>query len=91
MAAPQTDAIPPQNRQRSASPRGVLLASLLGAFMLLAFCARELPSWADRNWPELSPYAQAIDDTLSAIGFDAPYDAIHAFIQRLADQRFGAG
>jgi hypothetical protein len=62
----------------------------MGAVMLLVFCARELPPWTDRNWPELSPYAQKIDDTLSAVGLDAPYDAIHVWVQRLADRRFGS-
>jgi hypothetical protein len=89
MASAQTDAIPPQDRKHTANPRGVLIASLLGAVILLLFCSRELPNWADQKLPELSDAAKAIDDTLNAIHLTAPYDAIHSFMQRLADRRFG--
>jgi len=88
MASAQTDAIPPQDREHTADARGVLIASLLASLMLLIFCARELPSWADREWPELSGVAKSLDDTLSAVS--APYDALHAFMQRLSDERFGS-
>jgi hypothetical protein len=84
MASPQTDAIPPRDRTHTASARGVLAACLLGALMLLVFCAHELPPWADQKWPELSDTAKAIDDTLSAAGLAKPYEAIHGFMQRLA-------
>ncbi len=90
MKPPQTDAIPLQDRQLSTDARGVLLASLLGSLMLLIFCARELPAWADQKWPELSDTAKAIDDGLSAGGLLAAYDAIHGFMQRLADDRLGS-
>ena len=86
MASAQTDAIPPVDRQHTASPRGVLIASLLGAVMLLLFCSRELPGWADQKLPELSDAAKAIDDTLDAVHLTAPYGAIHAFMQRLSLQ-----
>ena len=89
MASDQTDAIPPFDRKHTASPRGVLTASLLGAVMLLLFCSRELPAWVDQQLPELSDTAKAIDDTLNAIDLTAPYDAIHTFTQRLSDSRFG--
>jgi hypothetical protein len=89
MASAQTDAIPPQDRERTTDARGVLVASLVGALMLLIFCARELPPWADQKWPELSDAAKSIDDTLSAAGLAAPYEAIHGFMQRLADDKFG--
>ena len=91
MKPPQTDAIPPQDREHSADARGVLFACLLGSLMLLIFCARELPAWADQKWPELSDTAKAIDDTLGALDLTAPYDAIHGFMQRLADNKFGGG
>ena len=87
MATAQADAIPPHDREHTASPRGVLAACLIGALVLLVFCARELPAWADQKWPELSETAKAIDDGLSAVA--APYDAIHGFMQRFADKRFG--
>jgi hypothetical protein len=90
MASAQTDAIPPQDRTQGTSPRGVLTACLLGSVMLLIFCARELPGWADQKLPELSDTAKAIDDALNAARLTAPYDAIHAFMQRLADERFGS-
>jgi hypothetical protein len=89
MASAQTDAIPPQDRRHTASPRGVLIACVLGAVILLLFCSRELPNWADQKLPELSDTAKAIDDTLDAMGLSAPYDAIHTLMQRLADRRFG--
>ena len=89
MASAQTDAIPQFDRQHTASPRGVLVASMLGAAMLLLFCSRELPAWADQKWPELSDATKQIDDALDAIHLTAPYDAIHAFMQRLSDRRFG--
>ena len=89
MASNQADAIPPSDRRHTASPRGVLIACLLGAVMLLLFCSRELPGWADQKLPELSDTAKAIDDTLDAVHLIAPYAAIHAFMQRLADRRFG--
>jgi hypothetical protein len=88
MASAQTDAIPPQDREHTANARGVLIASLLASLMLLIFCARELPSWADRELPELSGVAKSLDDTLSAVS--APYDTLHGFIQRLADDRFSS-
>jgi hypothetical protein len=89
MASAQTDAIPPSDRKHAASPRGVLIACLLGAIVLLLFCSRELSAWADQKLPELSDATKAIDDTLDAIYLAAPYDAIHAFMQRLSDKRFG--
>ena len=90
MASAQTDAIPQADRKHSANARGMLIACLLGAVMLLLFCSRELPGWADQKLPELSDAAKAIDDTLDAVHLTAPYGAIHAFMQRLADRRFGA-
>jgi hypothetical protein len=84
MKPPQTDAIPPQDRRHTAEARGVLIASLIGALMLLLLCSRELPPWADREWPDLSDAATAIGDTLSATGLSLPYDAIHGLMQRLA-------
>ena len=89
MASAQTDAIPQVDRQHAASARGVLTACLIGTLMLLLFCSRELPAWADQKLPELSDTAKAIDDALDAIDVTAPYDAIHAFMQRLSDSRFG--
>jgi hypothetical protein len=89
MASTQADAIPPSDRRHTARPRGVLISCLLGAVMLLLFCSRELPNWADQKLPELSDTAKAINDTLDAIDLTAPYDAIHAFMQRLADGKFG--
>ena len=86
MASAQTDAIPPQDRQHTASPRGVLIACLLGTVMLLLFCSRELPAWADQKLPELSDIAKQIDEALDAVHLSAPYDAIHAFMQRLSLQ-----
>ena len=88
MASAQTDAIPPQDREHTAGARGVLAASLVGSLMLLIFCARELPAWADREWPELLETAKSIDDALGAVG--APYEAIHGIMQRFADRKFGA-
>jgi hypothetical protein len=58
--------------------------------MLLLFCSRELPAWADQKWPELSEAAKTIDDTLNGADLTGPYDTIHAFVQRLADSRFGS-
>jgi hypothetical protein len=89
MASAQTDAIPPFDRKPGSDARGVLVACLLGAVILLLFCARELPAWADQTLPELSDGAKAIDDALSAADLSAPYDAIHAFMQRLSDDKFG--
>lgn len=89
MACAQADAIPPFDRKHAASPRGVLIACALGAVMLLLFCSRELPNWVDLQLPELSDAAKAIDGTLDAGHLTAPYDAIHSFVQRLADGRFG--
>jgi hypothetical protein len=89
MASAKTDAIPPSDRKHSADARGVLVACLLGGVVLLLFCSRELPAWADQKLPELSDTAKAIDDALDAMHLTAPYDAIHAFMQRLADRRFG--
>ena len=87
MASAQSDAIPTQDREHTANARGVLIASLFGSLMLLIFCARELPAWTDQKWPELSDAAKEIDDTLNALA--APYDAIHGFMQRFADKKFG--
>jgi hypothetical protein len=89
MATAQADAIPAFDRKHTGSPRSVLAACLLGAAVLLLFCSRELPAWADQTLPELSDTAKAIDDTLNAVDLTAPYDAIHAYMQRLSDQRFG--
>jgi hypothetical protein len=89
MTSAQADAIPPFDRKHTAGPRGVLIACLLGAVMLLIFCSRELPAWADQQLPELSDTAKAIDDALDAAHLTAPYDAIHTFMQRLSDRRFG--
>jgi hypothetical protein len=88
MATAQADAIPPFDREQGADARGVLVACLLGSLMLVIFCARELPAWADQKWPELSEIAKSIDDALNSTGLAAPYDAIHGFMQRLADARF---
>ena len=88
MTTAQTDAIPSSDRQHGAGARGVLIACLIGSLVLLIFCARELPAWADQKWPELSDTAKSIDDTLS--GLAAPYDAIHGFMQRFADERFSS-
>ena len=90
MASAQADAIPPFDRKHTASPRGVLIACVLGAGMLLLFCSRELPAWADQQLPQLSDTAKAIGDALDAARLTAPYDAIHSFMQRLADGRFVA-
>lgn len=87
MATAQTDAIPPQDREHTASARGVLTACLIGSLILLIFCARELPAWADQKWPEMSEAAKLVDDALS--GLAAPYDTIHGFIQKFADRKFG--
>jgi hypothetical protein len=87
MATAQADAIPPFDREHRASARGVLAACVIGSLVLLIFCARELPAWADQKWPELSDTAKSIDDGLS--GLAAPYDAIHGFMQHFADERFG--
>jgi len=87
MASAQSDAIPPQDRAHTAGARGVLLASLIGSLMLLIFCARELPAWADQKWPEAAEMAKSIDEALDV--FSAPYDAIHGFMQRFADRKFG--
>jgi hypothetical protein len=89
MASPQTDAIPASDREHGTSARGVLRACLIASLVLLIFCVRELPAWADQKWPELSDTAKMVDDTLSAADLTAPYDAIHAFMQRFADKRFG--
>lgn len=89
MASAQSDAIPPQDRTHTTNARGVLVACLLGSLMLLVFCSRELPAWADQKWPELSPAATAIDDALRRSGLGAPYEAIHGLMQRFADKRFG--
>jgi hypothetical protein len=89
MATAQADAIPPFDRERSTHARGVLTACLVGSLVLLALCARELPAWADQKWPELSDTAKSIGDTLSAMDLSAPYDAIHAFMQRFSDNKFG--
>jgi hypothetical protein len=88
MATAQADAIPPFDREHTASPRGVLLACLMGSLILLLFCARELPAWADQKWAELSDTAKQIDDTLDAARLTAPYDAIHALMQKFADKKF---
>ena len=82
MAAAQSDAIPPQDRQHTAGARSVLTACLIGSLMLLIFCARELPAWADQKWPEMSETAKSIDDALG--GLAAPYDAIHGFMQKFS-------
>jgi hypothetical protein len=87
MATAQADAIPPFDREHGASARGVLTACLIGSLVLLVFCARELPAWADQKWPELSNTAKAVDDALN--GLAGPYDAIHGFMQRFADKKFG--
>ena len=87
MASAQTDAIPPQDRAHTAGAGGVLLACLIGSLVLLIFCARELPAWADQKWPELSETAKAVDEALGSLA--APYDAIHGFMQRFADKKFG--
>ena len=89
MATAQSDAIPPFDRKPGSDARGVLVACLLGATVLLLLCSRELPAWADQQLPELSDTAKAIDDTLNATGLTAPYDAIHAFMQRVSNDRFG--
>jgi hypothetical protein len=89
MASAQADAIPPFDRNPGSDARGVLVACLLGVVMLLIFCSRELPAWADQQLPELSDTAKAIDDGLETVHLDAPYEAIHAFMQRLSDGRFG--
>ena len=88
MASAQADAIPPFDRKAGSDARGVLAACLLGAAILLLFCSRELPTWADQQLPELSDSAKAIDDALDGAHLTAPYDAIHAFMQRLSDDRF---
>ena len=87
MAGAQSDAIPPSDREHGADARAVLTACLVASFVLLVFCARELPAWADQKWPELSESAKSLDDTLS--GLAVPYDAIHGFMQRFADRKFG--
>jgi hypothetical protein len=89
MASAQADAIPPFDRKPGSDARGVLVACLLGAAILLLFCSRELPVWADQQLPELSDTAKAIDDALETVDLDAPYDAIHVFMQRLSDDKFG--
>jgi hypothetical protein len=89
MASAQTDAIPPIDRKHAADARGVLTACLLGSVMLLLFCSRELPAWADRQLADLSDAAKQLDDTLNAANLTAPYDTIHAFMQHLSDRRFG--
>jgi hypothetical protein len=89
MASAQADAIPPFDRKPGSDAFGVLVACLLGAAILLLFCSRELPAWADQQLPELSDTAKAIDDTLDSVHLDAPYDVIHVFMQRLSDDRFG--
>ena len=87
MATAQTDAIPPHDREHGTSARSVLTACLIGALVLLIFCARELPAWADQKWPEIADTAKSVNDALSGVA--APYDALHGFIQRFADKRFG--
>ena len=67
MATAQTDAIPPFDREHGANARGVLTACLIGSLVLLVFCARELPAWADQKWPEVSVAAKAVDDGLSGL------------------------
>ena len=89
MASAQADAIPPFDRKPGTDARGVLVACVLVAVMLLLFCSRELPAWADQQLPQLSDAAKVIDDALDTARLTAPYDAIHSFIQRLADGRFG--
>jgi hypothetical protein len=90
MASTQADAIPPFDRKHTTDARGVLISCLLSAAMLLLFCSRELPTWAEQTLPELSDYAKQLDGTLEAANLTAPYDVIHAFMQRLSDGRFGA-
>jgi len=84
MASSQSDAIQPAERRHTAGPWRVLGASLIGAAVLLLLCARELPAWADQKAPDIAPYAQWLDQKMDAAGLDAPYDAIHALMQRLA-------
>jgi hypothetical protein len=90
MSTAQADAIPLFDRAHTASPRGVLLASLLAAIMLLIFCSRELPGWADQNMPELSDVSKTVDDTLEALDLSAPYDLLHTLMQRLSGANFGS-
>ena len=84
MTSSQSDAIQPTERRRTTGPWRVLGASLAGAALLLVLCARELPAWADQKSPDLAPYAQWLDEKMDAAGLDAPYDAVHSFMQRLA-------
>ncbi|MDR2837703.1 MAG: hypothetical protein LBV49_03910 [Azonexus sp.] len=84
MAEKQSDAIAGQNRERLATPGGVVVMTLAGAVVLLLLCSHGLAEWADRQYPELAPYAHWLDEALAQVGLSAFYDALRSLARMLA-------
>lgn len=87
------DAIPPEARRRTASPRQVLAACLLGALVLSLFASRDLPSWADRlREGALTPLARTLaigwNDRLAPLGLTRPYQELHRALEWLRSRQW---
>lgn len=82
------DAIPPEARRRSASPRQALAACLLGALALSLLAGGDLPSWADRlREGALTPLARTLaigwNARLAPLGLTRPHRELHRALEWL--------
>jgi hypothetical protein len=89
-----TDAIPPALRRRGIDQRRVFAACLIGALVLALFASRDTPGWAERLGDSsldhrLRSIASAWDETMEALGFTRPHDALRAAMQRALDWQWG--
>ncbi|HEV2301281.1 MAG TPA: hypothetical protein VGR91_06885 [Stellaceae bacterium] len=81
------DGIRTAARGRGASPRQVLFASLIGAFVLALFAAPDLPRWAGRledgpTTPLLREAAYRWDRAMSGLGLAVPIEALRRAVRR---------
>ena len=87
------DGIRAAARGRRATPRQVLAAVLIGAFVLSVFAAPDLPAWAGRledgaMTPLLRATAYHWNRAVSQIGLGIPQAALRRAITRFKDSRW---
>jgi hypothetical protein len=89
-SAGNTEGIPAGARRRTASPRQVLAACVLGALVLALLASHDLPSWADRLGdgpliPLVREIAIGWNERIAPLGVTRPHRELHRVLGWLRD------
>lgn len=95
-AQPSADAISSTLRRGGGSPRQAFVIILTGSIMLALFASRDLPSWAERlsDGPfaeQARSFAASWDQTMAALGFALPHDALRSAVSRFLECQWDSG